>query len=309
VTAPARVVRADRAVASNHEAALAACERDLRRLNRAPAFVTQVGAVARAFLARSARLVAEITRDDVRAFLAERRPLVSASTQVTELGRLRSFFQALARLRLVPDDPTLAVRLAPAPPPVHLLLTEADVQRLLAAADAAPGADPRVRALALRDRAALELLYCGLRSAEVRAALVTDFDRREGALLVRRAKGGRPDLLPLPRPTAALLRRYLGARPRLAGDLDPRHLVLREDGLPFARASTVNRLVSRVARKAGVKVHPHALRRAIASHLVERGVPVPLVQRYLGHERIASTQLYVEVERAALRRAVETLKR
>ena len=294
----------------DHEAALAACERDLRRLNRSAGTITQVLAVAEKFLGGVKGTVAQVTLDDVRAYLAERMPGIAASTHVTELGRLRSFFQALARLRLVPADPTVGLRLDRPSPPAHLLLTEADVARLLGAADAMADADAQGRALALRDRAVIELLYCGLRSHEVRAALVTDLDVREGLLLVRRAKGGRPDFLPLPRPTVALLRRYMAqARPRLAHGRDLGHLLLREDGRPFVWANGINRLVSRVARKAEVRAHPHALRRGIASHLVERGVPVPLVQRYLGHERITSTQLYVEVERSALRRAVETLER
>lgn len=292
---------------ADHERALEACERDLRRLNRSPATITSVLVAARSFLARVGRRpVGRLRLDDVRTFLAAQD--VRPSTVATLVSRLRCFFQALLRLGLVKLDPTARLPLDRPPPAAPLLLTVEQVADLLAAAWPRATNNVRVRARALRDRVVIELLYCGLRSSEVRLAQVGDLDPRRGELLVRRAKGGRPDLLPLPRPTLVLLQHYLAAeRPRLARGRDQGRLVVGDDGAPVRRATNITAIVNRVARRAGVRCHPHALRRAVASHLAEAGVPMPLVQRYLGHARIGTTQVYVEVERVALHRAVKVL--
>jgi site-specific recombinase XerD len=289
------------------ERALAACERDLKRLGRSPCTISNTLSVARGFVARFG---AHTDVDDVRAFLADAGARLKASSQAAMLARLRCFFSTLVRLALLRADPSAGLTVERPRVRASQLLSEASVGALLSAAARPCTNAERDRARALRDRVAIELLYgLGLRASELRATLVSDVDLKRGQLFVRRAKGGRPEPLPVPPSAVAAVRRYLAdGRPALARGHDEGRLVLQNDGRPLPKTG-VNRLVSRVGRKAGLKVHPHALRRAVATHLVERAVPITAVQRLLGHERLETTQIYVEVDRAALRRAVETLER
>jgi integrase/recombinase XerD len=291
-----------------------------------------VAVAARAFLGRVEGPVSKLGPEDVRGFLAARQAAgVSAVTQAGELSHLRTFFTALVRLGLAPADPTDGLRVRRPPPKPHRLVTEGEVARLLAAASASntggklyragcakrdrPDLRPRevepfLLACARRDRAALELLYgLGLRSSEVSGAMVLDLDLTAGSLLVRRAKRGQPERLPLPPSSLPHLRAWLGARPLLARGAEEGRLLLRNDGRPYVPVRGINKLLASVARRAGVvSVHPHALRRAVASHLVRAGAPILAVQQLLGHAELTTTQLYVEVEREDLRRAVETLE-
>lgn len=281
--------------------ALLLCERELRRLNRSPRTIREVVACARRFL--DGRDPAQIEHEDVRRFLAETQARgLTRSTQASYLLRLRTFFQALVRRGLLEADPTEGLQ-APAPKGRAALVLSIDqVQRLLVAS----GDDPR----GLRDRVGIELLYgLGLRSAELRAAKVTDLDLADGAMLVRRAKRGKTDVLPIPPAALPVVLRYLReARPVLASTQHAGYLLLRNDGKPHGLASDVNKLVDRVARRARLeRAHPHALRRAIATHLTEAGASICVVQWLLGHEEIRTTARYIGVSRGDLRRAVEVL--
>ncbi len=287
--------------------------------------------VAGAFLAFVKKRVASVDVDDVRAFLAARREHgVSATTQAGELSRLRTFFAALVRLGLASRDPTEGMWVRRSTP-VRLVVSEKDVGRLLEAALSVPlrervslvkvlhrerrplaadEVEPVFLATAKRDRAALELLYgLALRSAELRAARVTDLDLVDGTLLVRRAKRGEPERLPLPPALIPPLRAWLEARPLLARGEDEGRLLVRNDGRPYAHASGVNKLVNRVAARARVSVHPHALRRGVATHLVRAGTSIAAVQRLLGHQKLDTTAIYVGVSREELAKAVATLDR
>ncbi|MCA9647035.1 MAG: tyrosine-type recombinase/integrase, partial [Myxococcales bacterium] len=140
---------------------------------------------------------------------------------------------------------------------------------------------------------------------------VCDLDLAAGCLLVRRAKRGEPRQLPLPPAALPPLARYLRlGRPRLVrGDVLPaaeQRLLLTERGTPLV-ANEVLRVVKQVAARAGLRAHPHALRRALATHLVQAGVSIAHVRELLGHVRLDTTQRYVLVEREDLRRAVDVL--
>lgn len=289
--------------------ALSLAERELRRRGFLPSTVQAVLRTARDFLAK--QRVERLRLAHVRAFLARRqRQGVSAGTQAAELWRLRAFFRALVAAEVLSQDPTSALWCPPVPPPVHRLLGEDQVARLLRAASLVVGCGALAWASALRDRAALELLYgLGLRSIEARAARVVDLDLGQGQLLVRRAKGGPQEWLPLPAAALPHLRAYLTrARPALARGQDQGALLLRDDGRPLQRTG-LGKLLARVGRRAGVCAAPHGLRRAVATHLARAGLPLPAVQRFLGHAGLETTQLYVEVDREDLRRAVAALER
>ncbi len=167
------------------------------------------------------------------------------------------------------------------------------------------------RALALRNRAVVELLYgLGIRAAEVHAAQVVDLDLTRGSMLVCRAKRGELRHLPIPAAAIPHLDRYLKEdRPHLArSGRDQGRPIVTEGGTPLI-PNEVLRVVTKIAARADLRAHPHAFRRSVASHLVEQGASLVAVQKLLGHVSLDTTQRDVFVERAALHEAVSALER
>ncbi len=289
---------------------LLAYEDALRRRGRSAATIASRRKTLARFLRRFAgRHLAWLERTDVERYLAERAEVVAPAVQADEAQAVRAFLAALVDLGLLRRSPAAELRVRRASRPAPLLLSEAAVWRLLSAASA----HPRWSWAALRDRAALELLYgAGLRGAEVRAALLVDLDFDAGTLLCRRAKRGEQRVVPLPRAALAHLRAYVdAARPtlvRFGGGRDQGRLLLTRRGRPY-EASGLRGLVTAVARRAGLRAHAHALRRAVATHLVRAGASVLAVQELLGHQRLDTTAVYVACDRDDLRRAVGVLER
>ena len=278
-------------------------------LNRAPATCALYLATARRFLAWAGRDPGELESGELRVYLAWRQ---AAGVELwrRELYHLRALFGALVESGLVARDPTAGIRLDTRRAPTRRALSLAAIGALLAASGR-PGRHPRAAELALRDRAALELLFAaGLRSSEASAVLVTDLDLRARELRVRPAKRGRPRTLPLPPAAVRHLVAYLRqARPTLARpQRDRGHLRRSRRGRPLHR-SVLRELVVRAARGAQVHAYPHAIRRSLATALVRAGVPVPAVQHLLGHRSLAATQHYLDVDPDELRRTVELLAR
>ena len=160
----------------------------------------------------------------------------------------------------------------------------------------------------LRDRALLELLYgSGLRVSELVGLDVDDVDLEEGAVRVL-GKGGKEREVPLGRfgrdATAAYLTR---ARPVFASALSRGALLLNQRGGRLTRQS-VNRILAEHVRRAGIRrrVTPHSLRHSFATHLLEGGADVRVVQEMLGHASVATTQIYTLVTREHLREVYYT---
>lgn len=296
---------------AEHVRALVAIEGASRRRNLSPAHAAAILRTARLFLADLRRPLRELAAQDPRAFLTARGETLCPATHVNEASRLRGLLRTLHEEGLVDSDLAPSIVVAATPRPARLILSPGAVRQLLAASLVAlPKQGGPVAAL--RDRATLELLYgTGLRAAEVRAVRVVDVDLGRATLRVRAVKRGADRTLPLPASAFEHLHRYLTkARPalvRVAGR-DSGHLLLTNTGTPLYRQA-VCRLVRRVAAKAGLIAWPHALRRALATHLVRAGASVPVVSELLGHARLDSTAAYVEVDREDLRRAVELLDR
>jgi len=275
---------------------------------RSPATAATYRPVVRAFLAELERPPSRIRREDVAAFLALYRELAPAS-QARALTALRSFCRFLAEAGQLASDPTvgLSVRV---PRQEKRVLATGQVARLLRASLDVPP-DSWRRPIALRDRALLELLYgLALRRSEACAARVGDLDLTRGELLVRRAKRGQPARLPLPPSALEALKRYLReARPGMVrgapGDPgDPGTLFLNHRGGRLTEGYA-SKLVATLGRRAGVSVYPHALRRACASHLLEAGVNLRVVQLLLGHTELETTARYLGLGQGELRRVVE----
>lgn len=170
-------------------------------------------------------------------------------------------------------------------------LSLADVERLLAA--------PPLTKKGLRDKAILELLYaCGLRVSELAALAVNDVNMEKGFLKVF-GKGGRERLVPIGKAAISAVRKYISSR-NLAGG-SPEAPLFGRSGKPLSRIS-LWKIVSKYARRAGIEnLHPHILRHAFATHLLEGGADLRVIQELLGHASIATTQIYTHLTREHLR--------
>lgn len=225
-------------------------------------------------------------------------PPLSATSAARAVVAVRGLHRFALRDGLVDVD--VAAEIRPSAPPRRLpkAISLPDVEQLLDAAGA-PGTS-----LALRDRALLELLYgTGARISEAVGLAVDDVDLHERTVLLS-GKGGKQRLVPMGSYAARALAAYLvQSRPELAqpGDGTPR-LFLNARGGPLSRQSAW--LVLRAAaERAGLVagISPHTLRHSFATHLVEGGADVRVVQELLGHASVTTTQIYTLVTVDTLR--------
>lgn len=220
----------------------------------------------------------------------------AAATVARALSSVRSWHRFLVREADSDHDPSVAVIRPRVPRRLPKPLTVELVERLLEA----PGEDePR----GLRDRAIVELLYgAGLRISELVGLDVDDLDLEEGAVRAL-GKGGKEREVPVGGHARDALGAYLArARPMLATARSRGALFLSARGGRLTRQSCARILASR-AERAGVaqRVSPHTLRHSFATHLLEGGADVRVVQELLGHASVATTQVYTLVTRQHLR--------
>lgn len=238
-----------------------------------------------------------ISRELVLAFqAAEAERGVGARTQARRLSALRGLCRFAVAQGVLPESPLDEMRQPRQPRRLPTTLTGGEVERMLDAADRGP--------TPLRDRALLEVLYgAGIRVSEATGLTLDRFLARERALRVR-GKGDKERLVPLGRPACRALAAYLdGERPRLLRDPRRREVFVSPRGTALTRQA-VFALVRRIAARAGIErpPSPHGLRHAFATHLVERGADLRVVQTLLGHASIATTEVYTHVSRAHLTR-------
>ena len=241
-----------------------------------------------AWLSRSP---ATATTEDLERYLAElRADGRSPSTIARRLAAVRSLFRHLVLLGAREDNPATGIELPRRTRRLPRTLSPAEAERLL---ESAAGTDPR----SLRDRALAELLYgAGLRVSEA-VGLERGSVDLDGRFVRCTGKGGKERVVPLGRPAAEALRRYLAlGRPHL----DRRHrpgLFLNAQGGSLTRAG-VFLILRRLAARAGLepeRVHPHLLRHSFATHLLEGGADLRSVQELLGHADLSTTELYTHV--------------
>jgi integrase/recombinase XerD len=219
-----------------------------------------------------------------------------ATSVARALSAVRSFHRFLVRESIVDRDPTVDVVRPRLPRALPHPLAVDEVRRVVEAPDPST---PTGR----RDRAVLELLYgAGLRVSELTGLDVDDLDLDDGSVRVL-GKGGKEREVPIGRYASAALGAYLtGARPALASGRSRGAVFLNTRGGRLTRQS-VAAIVSRYASVVGVgrRVSPHDLRHSFATHLLEGGADVRVVQELLGHASVATTQIYTLVTREHLR--------
>ena len=212
------------------------------------------------------------------------------------LSCLRSFYRYQLRIGRISVDPTLTVESPRLGRPLPKSLAEEDVDALLQAPDVAT-------ALGLRDRAMLELLYaCGLRVSELVNLEIAAINHGQGVVRVM-GKGSRERLVPMGDEAMTWLGRYLReARPQLVADGASAALFPGRDGAGLTRQAFWYRLKHH-ALEAGIHkpLSPHTLRHAFATHLLNHGADLRVVQMLLGHSDLSTTQIYTHVARERLK--------
>jgi site-specific recombinase XerD len=266
------------------------------------------------------------SRSDLRAYLAHLGGRGARSSVAQRLAAIRSFHRYAAREGLSAGDPWGAIATPRLPRRLPRVLELDQVERLLAAVDAelaaadlvAPARIELATALALRDRALVETAYAaGLRISELASADLGSLDLRRGEIRVL-GKGRKERIGLLGRPARAALAAYLeDGRPVLAaraqgGDgpaagaavAAPVEIFLNHLGRPLGVRGLRYRL-DLLRRRAGLPdgVSPHTLRHSFATHLLDGGADLRVVQELLGHESLATTQVYTHVSPARLRAA------
>lgn len=241
--------------------------------------------------------LAAATRQDLLGYLHNR---VAAGSQPRTTARLlsslRRFYRYLVREQLLTDDPSARIDSPKLGRGLPKALTEAEVEALLNAPDTD---DP----LGLRDRAMLEVLYAsGLRVSELVTLEMYRVSLQQGVVRIL-GKGSKERLVPLGEEAVSWLERYLGAaRPQLVQGQATAAL------FPTRRGEAMTRqafwyLIKRYARQAGITSHlsPHTLRHAFATHLLNHGADLRVVQMLLGHSSLSTTQIYTHVARERLK--------
>lgn len=218
-----------------------------------------------------------------------------ATTAARRLSCLRRFYRYLLRDGRIKEDPTLKLDSPSLGRRLPHTLSEADVEALLRA----PVSDEPV---GLRDRAMMELLYaCGLRVSEMVALTLSQVNTRQGVVRIT-GKGGKERLVPMGEDALDWLDRYLHeARPELLRGR------LSDALFPGSRGGHLTRQafwyrIRHYARRADISkpLSPHTLRHAFATHLLNHGADLRVVQMLLGHSDLSTTQIYTHVARERL---------
>ncbi len=237
---------------------------------------------------------------ELNAYFAARHDETRATTANRRLTVFKRYFRWAVRERRITTDPTLRLLSAKQPLRVPKILSEAQVEALLAAPDLATP-------LGLRDRAMLELMYAsGLRVSELVGLKTFNVGLNEHVLRVT-GKGNKERLVPFGEVAADWLRRYLGeARPSLLAGKQTDDLFVTLRGSRAGEAMTrvmFWALVKKYARVADITspLSPHTLRHAFATHLLNHGADLRAVQMLLGHADISTTTIYTHVARERLK--------
>ncbi len=236
-------------------------------------------------------------RQTVQAYLAHRHSQGSRPRSVARLlSCLRRFYAFALREGWLSDNPTERIEAPRLGRPLPTALGEGDTEALLSAPDV-------TQPLGLRDRAMLELLYAtGLRVSELVGLPMLGVNLRQGVLRVV-GKGSKTRLVPLGEEAQDWLQRYLDtARLELLGARSCASVFVTRRGGPLTRQAFWY-LIKRYARQAGITQHlsPHTLRHSFATHLLNHGADLRVVQMLLGHSDLSTTQIYTHVANARLK--------
>ena len=239
----------------------------------------------------------EAEHSDLLAYLAFRvADHAKATTTSRLLSSLKRFYQYALRQGRIKADPSINIDAPKLPRGLPKSLTEQDVEKLLAAPDVED-------ALGLRDRTMLETLYAsGLRVSELVTLRISQVSQDMGVVRII-GKGSKERLVPLGEEALTWIQRYLKeSRPALLHGRTSDALFVTQRGTAMTRQQFWN-LIRRYSQRAGLSraISPHTLRHAFATHLLNHGADLRVVQLLLGHSDISTTQIYTHVARERLK--------
>lgn len=246
---------------------------------------------------KEVRFPGGVERQTILGYLVHLRRKGQASSSVSrKMSALRGFYGYLMEVEGAGRDPTQNLSSPRLTRPLPKVLSLDEVDRLLAA----PRKDTP---LGLRDGAMLEVLYAtGLRVSELVNLRLEEVNLQVGYLRVR-GKGGKERVVPLNDMASERVRAYLSeGRPELASDSPEPWVFLSRKGGALTRVGFWQS-IRKYAVAAGItrKISPHVVRHSFATHLLERGADLRIIQELLGHSDISTTQIYTHLERERLR--------
>ena len=217
---------------------------------------------------------------------------LSKTSVARALAAVRSLYRWLAQEGLVEQNPAALVSTPKLPKKLPRVPTIEEMSSVL------DGEMPELAAFPERDRLMLELLYgCGIRNSELVGINIDDIHQNAEAILIR-GKGKKERYAPFGDNVKSALKSYLPARQRVLSEQrkdTPALLINRRGGRLTTRS--VGRIIKRIAVAKGLSpdVHPHTLRHAFGTHMLEEGADLRAIQEMLGHERLSTTQRYTQL--------------
>ena len=244
----------------------------------------------------AAKDLLQVEQFDIQRYLAFKFPVSKPRSISRLIASLRRLYRFALRENKIAQDPSLQIESPKLPRSLPKSLSEEDVESLLGA----PNLDDPI---GLRDRAMLELLYAsGLRVSELVSVKVTEVSLSEGVVRVT-GKGSKTRLVPMGEVAVDWLTRYLKeARPAILEKRLSDSMFVTQRGAAMTRQAFWY-LIKRYALLAGIHkpMSPHVLRHAFATHLLNHGADLRVVQMLLGHSDISTTQIYTHVARERLK--------
>lgn len=239
----------------------------------------------------------QITVDDVRSFLALlNREHISAASQSRKLSALKSFHKFLVREKYAQVNVAKLVSNPKQEKKLPVVLSIDEVDALLNSFDLTSPID-------FRNKAMVELTYAsGLRVSELIDLKISDLHMQMGFIKVF-GKGSKERIVPVNSEAIKIIQEYLeNIRPKFANIKSKDYLFLNQHGYPLTRQSFFL-MIKDKAKKVGITkdISPHKLRHSFASHLLERGLDLRLIQEMLGHEDISTTEIYTHINNAKLK--------
>ena len=244
-------------------------------------------------------LPADIGTPEVEKYLSDRiQKGLSKRSQARLLSSLRSFFNWCIEEGDLKDNPCDRIDAPKLGKYLPAVLSVEEVDAIMESVDLKASSG-------LRDRAILEVLYgCGLRVSECTGLLLSHVHLDEGYVDVI-GKGNKQRIIPLGEMAAEAVRNYLPVRPEPSARTYEDVLFLNRSGRPLSRVSIFN-LVKERAMAAGIhkEISPHTFRHSFATHLIEGGADLRIVQEMLGHESILTTEIYTHIDSSTWQAAV-----
>lgn len=239
-----------------------------------------------------------VGKDSIEAYMAERAGTISKRSQARIMSSLRSYFDWLILEGERKDNPCDAVQTPKLGRYLPEVLSVEEVVSILESVDTRDWKG-------VRDRAILEVLYgCGLRVSEVCDLRISHVYADESFVRVT-GKGDKERIVPIAAPALDRFAEYLAVRPAPASSEYGDVAFLNRFGKPLSRVSVFN-IIKRQAALCGIRkeISPHTFRHSFATHLVENGADLRIVQEMLGHESILTTEIYTHLNSATWQAAV-----